>query len=143
MQLPQQLTSYQSPDASWSSSRRETYDYSGLDDHINRQDLIGQLRDSKFQSYYTGDVAGGVSKGNQIRDLLSAVKANAPAATERNPVQVVSPLVRVTSTDTSHSGSIGSEKFSGKSDGYALPQPEWIGSLDPSSPKTKKPPKQG
>lgn len=143
MQLPQYLTSYQSPSSASSSSQRETYDYSGLDDHIKRQDLVGQLRDAKFQSHYAGDISGSVSKGNQIRDLLTAIKANTPSATERNPVQIVSPLVRVTSRDTSSSGSVGSEQFTGKSDGYQLPKPEWEESLDPSSPKTKKPPKQG
>lgn len=139
MQLPQHLTSYQSPSSSWSSSLRETYDHSGLDDHIKRQDLVGQLRDSKFQSYYAGDVAGSVSRGNQIRDLLSAVRANAPEATERNPVQIVSPLVRVTSRDSNASGSIGPEQFTGRSDDY----PPMIASPEPDKPKKKEPPKQG
>lgn len=143
MQLPQQLTSYQSPSSSWSSSLRETFDYSGLDEHTKRQDLVGQLRDAKFQSHYAGDVAGGVAKGNQIRDLLAAIKVHAPEATERDPVKIVSPLARVASRETSNSGSTGSGQFAGHSDGYALPKPEWMESLDPNSPKTKKPPKQG
>lgn len=109
MRLPDYLTRYSAPSSS--SSTSESYDYSGFDDHIKRQDAIGALRDGKFAALYGGDVAGAVSSGNKIRDLLKTVRANTPNATERDPVQLTTPLVRVSSR--SSSSNAGGADFSG------------------------------
>lgn len=101
------LTRLSAPSSSSSSSESESYDYSGLDDHIKRQDAIGALRDNKFASLYAGDVAGSVTAGGKIRNLLAAVRANAPDATERDPNKIASPLVRITSRSTNTSNQAG------------------------------------
>lgn len=111
MRLPDYLTRFSGPSSSSSSS--ESYDYSGFDDHIKRQDAIGALRDNKFSAMYGGDVMGAVSSGNKIRDLLKSVRANTPNATERDPVQLATPLVRVSST--SRNASADGANFEGNS----------------------------
>lgn len=95
---------YSAPSSSSSSSSSTSYDYSGLEDHLKRQDALAGLRDQKFQSLYGGDVAASVVSGNRIRSLLDAVRQHAPGATERDPMQIVSPLVRVSSESSSRSG---------------------------------------
>lgn len=82
------------------SSGSTTYDYSGLEEHLKRQDAISQLGGQKFAALYGGDIAGSVDAGNRIRGLLSSVRANAPGATERNPMQVTNPLVKVARADS-------------------------------------------
>lgn len=118
LRLPEILKAYSAPSSSSDSQMSEQYDYSGLDDHIKRQDTIGSLRDQKFAKLASGDVLGAQATGNQIRDLLAAVKANAPSATERNPNQIAAPLVRTTSRSVSSSSKSGGGGFEG------MPEPQ-------------------
>jgi hypothetical protein len=106
-----QAFEYSAPRAESQSSFSESYDYSGLEDHLKRQDAVGAMRDAKFAALYGGDLAGSVSAGNKIRELLSAVRQNAPGATERNPNQIAAPLVRVASRSTSSSSGMGGGGF--------------------------------
>lgn len=101
------LSKLSAPHSSSSERTSETYDWSGLDDHIKRQDAVGALRDNKFASLYSGDVAGSVTAGNKIRDLLTSLRSNAPGTTERNPNQIASPLVRLQSRSTETSSNAG------------------------------------
>lgn len=100
-----QVTRYSNPSYSQSSSSSTSYDYSGQDEHIKRQDALGEMRDAKFGAFYDGDVKNSIGYGNKIRDLLKAVRAHSPFASERDPVQVVNPLVRVTSQSSSSNSS--------------------------------------
>lgn len=100
-----QVTRYSAPSRSSSSSGSVSVDYSGMDEHIQRQDALGAARDAKFAALYDGDVKGGIGAGNRIRDLLKAVRTYSPEVDERDPVQMVSPLARVTSTSSSNSSS--------------------------------------
>jgi hypothetical protein len=117
-----QAFEYSAPRSESQSSLSETYDYGGLEDHLKRQDAVGAMRDAKFAALYSGDVAGSVSAGNKIRELLSAVRQNAPGATERNPNQIAAPLVRVASRSTSSSNSGGGGGFKqAEQDGAGVP----------------------
>jgi hypothetical protein len=118
---PMQITSYTGPSYSQSSSGSSSYDYSGLDEHLARQEALGAARAGKFKALYSGDVQAGVEAGNRIRDLLKAVQAHSPQADERDPVQMVNPLVRVTSESSSSnsSGSAASGQFTPEDSGTA------------------------
>lgn len=100
------VTRWSAPSASSSSSDSVSYDYSGFDDLVKRQDALGALRDNKFASMYSGDVPSAVTAGNKIRDLLVAIRHHAPGATERQPVQLVTPLVRTASRSSSTNNSM-------------------------------------
>lgn len=100
---------YTAPGYSSSRSSNVSYDYEGLDDHIKRQDALAATRDAKFASLYGGDVAGSVVAGNKIRDLLKTLRANAPGTTERDPYQIASPLVRVSSQSSSNKSDVNGD----------------------------------
>ena len=112
----QHLKSYSGPSSSSRSEYSRRYDFSGLGEHIKRQDAVGSLRDEKFDALYRGDPAAAVKAGNRIRDLVSALKINAPTAGERNPVAVANPLVKVESES-------GSSSSSSESGGFQLGAP--------------------
>lgn len=119
-----QAFEYSAPRSESQSSLSETYDYGGLEDHLKRQDAVGAMRDAKFAALYGGDVAGSVSAGNKIRELLSAVRQNAPGATERDPNKIVAPLVRVASRSTSSSSGMGGGGFKQAAQDGAGVQPQ-------------------
>lgn len=102
--MPQYLSSYQSPTVSGSSSSSATYDYTGQDDHIKRQDELGQMRDVKTSALMGGDLDTAMKAAGRIRDLLSYTRTNAPGITERDPMKIVRPLVRIASS-SQHSSS--------------------------------------
>ena len=72
-----------------------TYDYSGTEDQVKRQDALAALSDEKFGALYSGDIPKSVQAGNRVRGLVGMLKINAPGTTERAPYQVANPLVRV------------------------------------------------
>lgn len=86
--------------SSQSGGSSTTYDYSGLDSHIKRQDALDQMRGSKFAALYGGDIAASTEAGNKIRHLLKTLRPNAPGTTEREAGQITSPLVRIASTSS-------------------------------------------
>ena len=90
--LPPNITRVAGPSSSSESDISENFDYSGLDDHIKRQDQIGALHSAKYGQLYGGDVAGSVEAGQRIRGLLKQVQAFSPNATEADPYQRVKPL---------------------------------------------------
>jgi hypothetical protein len=92
-QPPQRLTRIEGPEYSNDSDISESYDYSGLDEQLKRQDEIGKLHNAKYGQLYEGDIPGSVAAGQRIRGLLKQVRAFAPNATEQDPFQTVKPLV--------------------------------------------------
>lgn len=92
----QNLRSVTGPSSSSKSEYARRYDYSGLDEHIKRQDAVSALRDEKFDALYENPLKA-VKAGNRIRDLVSSLRMNDPLATERNPVTVSNPLVKLES----------------------------------------------
>lgn len=106
----QSLTKYSAPSQRGETSRSATYDYSGLDDHIKRQDAVSALKGEKFSALYGGDVAGSVAAGQKIRGLVDHLRLTAPDTTERDPHKVAMPHVVVKSESAgSSSGTTGSE----------------------------------
>jgi hypothetical protein len=91
-----------------SSHSSASYDYSGLDDAIKKQDELAQTSHQKYQQLYGGDVAGSVGSTQRIRDLLTQLRAYAPNASEKNPFQLASPLTRISHSDTSSSSDFDS-----------------------------------
>lgn len=120
-----QAAKYSFPSSSSSSSRSTSYDYSGFDDLVKRQDALGATRDARFSALYNGDIAGSVSAGNKVRDLLSAIRAHAPGATEHSAIQAVTPLVRVSSQSSSSNSDYdaGGAEFAGN-DNSAMSVPD-------------------
>lgn len=116
------LKQYGSGGSSQSSEYSATYDYSGLEDQIKRQDAVDALRGSKFAALYSGDIPAAIEAGNKVRNLVAGLRAKSPGATERNPHQVVMPnrLVR----SESSSGSMRSE-----GPDYVFGDPEYMDSL--------------
>lgn len=108
--MSQYFSSFQAP--SYSSSQRSsvTYDYTGQDDQIKRQDELGKVREAKNSALRKGDIDTAMEAGGRIRDLLAYTRVNAPGTTERNPMQVVNPLVRIASqSNDQSSGSAGGQ----------------------------------
>lgn len=123
------LKKLQGPGQSSSSERSETYDYSGLEDHIKRQDAVEALKGQKFAAYYAGDIPAAVEAGSKIRTLVAGLRRLAPGTTESNPNQVSMPHAVVRSSSVS-----GSNRSEG-------PMVEFAGALDeppaPGAPKKK------
>lgn len=111
--LPPFLTQVSGPSFQQKTDSSVSYDYSGLDDHLKRQDAVGAMRDAKFAALYSGDVASSATARNKIRDLLGQVRAYSPNATERSPVLQVAPLVRVSSQSSGQSSSLDAGSFQG------------------------------
>ncbi len=112
--LPPNITSLSGPSSESSGDISENFDYSGLDDHIKRQDEIGALHSAKYGQLYGGDVAGSVQAGQRIRGLLKQVQAFSPNATEADPYQRLKPLAllgsySMSSNHKSDSGGFGGE----------------------------------
>lgn len=99
------LAKLKGPGSSQSSESRVTYDYSGLEDHIKRQDAVEALRSSKFAALYGGDIPGALEAGNKIRNLVSGLQRAAPGTDERDPHQFKMPLVLARSVDSKTSSS--------------------------------------
>lgn len=138
MQFPAFIKSYKAPDSSSSSSSSASYDYSGLDEHLKRQEMLAGQRDAKFGALYNGDVAGSVAAGSRVRDLLKAIRMHAPGADERDPIQMVNPLVRVSSTSSSTSNSSDGGSWGGDNEhGQVAPLPQPGMLADP--PERKRP----
>jgi hypothetical protein len=113
------------PSGSSSSSRSVSFDYSGLDDALKKQDELAQTSHSKYQQLYSGDVAGSVSSSQRIRDLLAQLSAHAPGVSEKSPYQISSPLSRVSSVSTSSSSDFDTGAAQSEpGDLPALPMPE-------------------
>lgn len=95
------VTSYKGPSSSASASRSVSYDYSGLDDALKKQDELGALRTQKFSALYGGDIPGSVQAAQRIRGLLDALRPYSADVTERNPARISAPLSRVSSESSS------------------------------------------
>jgi hypothetical protein len=106
-----------------SSDTSEQFDYSGLEDHLKRQQDVASMRDAKFGSLYSGDVASSMAAGSRIRELVDALRANAPGTTERRPLQIVNPLSKVASrsTESSTKSEGGIAEFEKKGGGFDVP----------------------
>jgi hypothetical protein len=143
LRLPELLTAYTASPASSQSSSSKSYDYSGLDDLAKKQDAIGALRDAKFEANFRGDPSA-VTAGNKVRDLVKAVRAHLPAASERDPGQSLSPLVRVTSETSSGSASAGGGTWQGMDDPNRRPAGHVVvdGDGQPAEPPKQQPKKQ-
>lgn len=87
----QYLTRSAGPTSSQDSRMSRTLDYSGLEDHAKRIDLLPQMQSQKFAALYDGDIPGSVAAGQRIRSLIDSIK---------NPRQ---PLVRVAGESASSS----------------------------------------
>jgi hypothetical protein len=90
-----------------SGESSETYDHSGLAEHIKRQDAVDSLRGSKFAANYQGDIPSAVEAGNRVRNAVAGLREVTPDATERDPHKLKMPLVVVRSR--SSSGSLSSD----------------------------------
>jgi hypothetical protein len=143
LRLPELLTAYTASPASSQSSSSKSYDYSGLDDLAKKQDAIGALRDAKFEANFRGDPSA-VTAGNKVRDLVKAVRAHLPAASERDPGQSLSPLVRVTSETSSGSASAGGGTWQGMDDPNRKPAAPVVADGDgqPAGPPKQQPKQQ-
>jgi hypothetical protein len=82
------------------ASGSTTYDYSGTEEQVKRQDALAALSDEKFGALYSGDIPKSVQAGNRVRGLVGMLKINAPGTTERAPYQVANPLVKVAREDS-------------------------------------------
>lgn len=102
MQVSKRL---QAPTSAIQSSRSSTYDYSGLEDLVKRQDAVAPLREQKYAALYSGDIPGSVAAGQKIRDLLKVIQRHNPNATERDPVAFSQDLKRPGREESSSSGS--------------------------------------
>lgn len=134
MPFPKVVTSYTGPHSRSDSSSSVSYDYSGQDQHIKRQDEVGALRDAKFAANYSGDIPGAIGAANRIRDLLKAVRVHTPTATERDPVQMVNPLRRVASESQSSSTSASGEQWRGDNDATDIVPPNVPFQFPPQKP---------
>jgi hypothetical protein len=106
------LRKYTGGSTSQSGESSVTYDYSGLEDHIKRQDAVDALRGSKFTALYSGDIPASIEAGSKIRNLVSGLRRAAPGTTERNPQQVSMPHVvakNISSSSSMRSDSPGFE----------------------------------
>jgi hypothetical protein len=113
MLSPSHLTSYKGPSSSSSVSSSESYDYSGLDDALKKQDELGALRTAKFGALYGGDIPGSVQAAHRIRGLVEALRPYAADVSELHPSQVVAPLSRVSSASSSSDHSSHSPQWDG------------------------------
>lgn len=100
-QMP--LAGLKGPSASRSSSYSAQYDYGGLEDHLKRQEEVAGLRGSKRSALRRGDIDAAMDSGERIRELLGALRVYTPDATERRPIQIVAPLARMSSENSSSS----------------------------------------
>lgn len=107
------------PSSSVKSDYSNRYDYSGLSEHIKRQDAVSGLRDEKFDALYDGDPKAAVKAGNRIRDLVSALRMNDPSAGERQPVTVANPLAKLEAESVESSVSSGAGGYSWEAPGGA------------------------
>ena len=120
MQVSKRL---QAPTSAIQSSRSSTYDYSGLEDLVKRQDAIAPLREQKYAALYSGDIPGSVTASQKIRDLLKVIQRHNPSATERDPVAFLQDLKRPGREESSSSGSYrGSVMEEGAPPAIEMPQ---------------------
>lgn len=124
--------SRQGGSTSVSGSSSRSFDYSGMDEHVQRQDAVASARDAKKAALYGGDPIQSMLAGNKVRELLSILKRDTPGATEQNPHVIKRPLVRVSSMSDSYSQSTnpgGSE--------YSPPVEQYQTSAEKSPPPAK------
>ena len=105
MNLPPYITQFSGPSYSQSGSTQQSYDYSGADDLVKRQDAVTGLRADKFGALYGGDIPGSVQAASRIRGLLDAIREHDARASESRPIRYVTPISRVSSSSTSSSQS--------------------------------------
>lgn len=106
------LTNLRTGGGSSSGSSSTSYDYSGLDDHLKRQDAVEGLRGSKFAALYAGDIVSSTDAANRLRGLVSQLRTVAPGTDERDPHQLKRPLVTVSSQSSSSSNQSQGPEFS-------------------------------
>lgn len=140
LRLPQNLTTFTGGGGSSSGSESVSYDYSGMQRHLEAQDEVDKLREAKYQALYGGDVAGSVAAGGRIRSLLDVINANAPGATEQNPYTVVDPLAKVSSTSSQKSSDSRAPHLEGYHDQFDSDIAP-LGGPAVAIPKPPKPPK--
>jgi hypothetical protein len=101
------------PSSSSSSQFSQQYDYSGLEDHLKRQEDLASLADAGRSALYDGDVRSGLSASRRIPALLQTLRAVAPDTTTQRPRQLINPLSKVTSSSGSSSANTeaGQAKF--------------------------------
>ena len=116
------LKKYGGGSTSQSGESSRTYDYSGLEDQIKRQDAVDALRGSKFAALYSGDIPAAIEAGSKVRNLVAGLRRKSPGTSERNPQQVAMPNTLVRSE--SSRGSMSSEGPS-----YEFGDPQFLDSL--------------
>lgn len=87
--------------SSQSGSSSVNYDYSGLEDHIKRQDAVEALRGQKFSALYAGNIPAAIEAGSKVRSLVGALQKVDPDTTERDPHRITGPLVKISSSSSS------------------------------------------
>jgi hypothetical protein len=138
LRLPQNLTTFSGGGGSSSTSDSTSYDYSGLQRHLEAQDEVDKLRTGKYQALYGGDVAGSVAAGSRIRSLLDVINANAPGATEQSPYTIVDPLAKVSSSSSQRSSDGRGPQLEGYHDAFHSDDKP-IGGPLPKPPQAVKP----
>jgi len=105
---------------STSYSGSKSYDYSGFDDHIKRQDELASARDQKKAALYGGNPVQAMLSGNRVRELVGLLRRDAPGTSEDAPFQFKTPLSRISSESSSFSKSTspGSTTYEGASQQY-------------------------
>ena len=125
VQIERKAPSYsKSPGSrSESSSASRSYDYSGYDDHIKRQDTLANARDAKKSALFDGDTKSAMLAGNKVRELVAHLRRDAPGTSERDPYQFKTPLRRLASSSdsTSTSNSGGSSSYDGPAQNISVP----------------------
>lgn len=131
--------SRQGGSTSISGSSSRSFDYTGMDDHVQRQDAVASARDAKKSALYGGDPVQAMLAGNKVRELLSILRRDTPGATEQNPHVIKRPLVRVSSMSDSYSQSTnpGGSEYKPGAEKYETAKPE---SPPPAKPATAAPP---
>jgi hypothetical protein len=126
------LTRYSAPSSSRSSSSSISLDYAGLDDLVARRGALSGARDARFQALYGGNIEGGVSAGNRVRDLVGELRAYGVPADESGAPPIPLPLVRPGSVSSSSSvNNDGGRYEEAGADVEPLPQPGAAGGPAP------------
>jgi hypothetical protein len=131
-----------------SSSGSTSYDYSGFDDHIKRQDALANSRDQKKAALYGGNPLQAMLAGNRVRELVGLLRRDAPGTSEQDPYQFKTPLSRISSQSSSFSKSTspgsttyqeGGQQYVPGERGAAPVQEEEV----PPAPEEEAPPEPG
>jgi hypothetical protein len=86
---------YRAQSRSSSGSSSVSYDYSGLKDHLARQDVVADAAAKKKAALMQGDYTSAMGAADRIRQLVGMLRKSAPDTTERDPYRLKDPLAKV------------------------------------------------